>query len=238
MKKSILYTLASLLTVVMLTACSEAEEGLVRVTHYATFELKGADANNVTTVAVGTPFTDPGCICMEGENDITASVVTSGTVDSSQLGVYHLTYSAKNVDGFESSITRTVVVYDPTSVDRNIGGTYVVKGGSYRYWISSGAKAAFADCAVDVEYIAPGLYHISDYMGGYYDQRAGYGSDYAMTGYFALNNDNTITALTADVAGWGDSADEINAAYNEATGEIDLEVAYAGSMIFYITLTK
>ena len=75
-------------------------------------------------------------------------------------------------------------------------------------------------------------------MGGYYDQRAGYGSDYAMTGYFALNNDNTITALTADVAGWGDSADEINAAYNEATGEIDLEVAYAGSMIFYITLTK
>ena len=113
-----------------------------------------------------------------------------------------------------------------------------MKGGSYRYWISSGAKAAFADCAVDVEYIAPGLYHISDYMGGYYDQRAGYGSDYAMTGYFALNNDNTITALTADVAGWGDSADEINAAYNEATGEIDLEVAYAGSMIFYITLTK
>ena len=25
---------------------------------------------------------------------------------------------------------------------------------------------------------------------------------------------------------------------SEATGEIDLEVAYAGSMVFYITLTK
>ncbi|MGM9713935.1 MAG: BT_2262 family domain-containing protein [Prevotella sp.] len=238
MKKSILYTIASLFAVVMLTACSDAEEGLVRVTHYATFELNGADANNVTTVAVGTPYTDPGCVCMEGDNDITASVVTSGTVDANTLGVYHVTYSAKNVDGFESSITRTVVVYDPTAIDRNIGGTYTTKSGSYRYWLSSGAKVAFADYNIDVEYVAPGLYHISDYMGGYYDQRAGYGSDYAMKGYFALNNDNTITALTADVAGWGDSADEVTAAYDEATGEINLEVAYAGSMIFYITLTK
>ncbi|MCS2955955.1 DUF5012 domain-containing protein [Bacteroides thetaiotaomicron] len=34
-----------------------------------------------------------------------------------------------------------------------------------------------------------------DFLGGWYDQRAGYGPDYAMVGKFELNDDNTITPL-------------------------------------------
>lgn len=238
MKKTILYTLASLFAAVVMTACSDAEDGLVRVTHYAVFELNEADASNRTLVAVGSDFTDPGCVCMEGENDITSSVVATSNVNTNKAGVYAITYSAKNVDGYESSITRTVIVYDPTSTERDISGTYTVKDNSYRLVTSSGKEAKFSGYEIEVEYIAPGLYHLSDYLGGYYDQGAGYGPDYAMHGYFNLNNDNTITYLTADVDGWGDSADNVVASYDESTGEINLETGYAGSMIFYVTLTK
>lgn len=218
--------------------CSEAEEGLVKVTHYATFKLNGADANNVTLVAVGEVYTDPGCVCLEDGKDITEKVEVCGNVDTDAMGVYYVTYTAENVDGFPSHATRTVVVYDPASIDRNIGGTYTVADGSYRLWLSSDAKSPFSGYAVAVDYVAPGLYHISDYMGGYYDQGAGYGSSYAMQGYFALNNDNTVTAITADVEGWGDSADEVAGTYDEATGNLSLEVAYAGQMVFYVTLGK
>lgn len=228
--------MVSLAAGVVLAGCSEAEEGLVKVTHYATFELNGADENNVTLVAVGSEFTDPGCVCMEGDTDITEKVVASGNVDVNTMGVYYVTYSAENVDGFASSATRTVVVYDPASTPRNIGRTFTVADGSYRFWLASEAEKAFSGYEINVDYVAPGLYHIDDYMGGYYWQGAGYGADYAMQGYFVLNNDNTITPLSADVAGWGDSADEIEASYDEAADKINLTVAYAQSMIFYITL--
>lgn len=236
MKNIFKFAAACLSAVMMLASCSEAEEGLVKVTHYATFELLDADANNVTLVAVGSDYKDAGCICMEGSEDISSKVVVDSDVDTSMMGVYHVVYSATNVDGYASSTTRTVVVYDPTSIDRNIGGPFAVAPGSYRDY--SGSVTPFDGYDVDVTYIAPGLYYISDYMGGYYDQRAGYGSAYAMAGYFALNNDNTIKALTADVEGWGDSADAVRGYYDESDGSINLEVDYAGVMTFYVTLAK
>ena len=117
--------MACLTLVFAMTGCSEAEEGLVKVTHYATFQLNDADANNVTLVALGDEYVDPGCVCMEGDTDISDKVQVSGTVDTSVMGVYYVTYSAENVDGFASSATRTVAVYDPASTDRNIGGEIV-----------------------------------------------------------------------------------------------------------------
>ena len=86
--------------------------------------------------------------------------------------------------------------------------------------------------------IAPGIYEISDYLGGYYEQGRGYGSAYALTGYLKLNADNTIEALTGYVAGWGDSYNSVeNGIYDAATGEISFDVDYAG-MLFAVTLTK
>lgn len=238
MKNIFKIALSCLCAAFMLASCSDsAEEGLVKVTHYATFEVKGLDENGVTLVPVGSVYEDAGCVCMEGTEDITSKVKVYSNVDANVMGVYQVFYSAENVDGFESHATRTVVVYDPSATERNIGGTYTVASGSYRDY-GPGTKTPFDGYEVELSYIAPGLYYISDYMGGYYDQRAGYGSDYAMHGYLALNNDNTIDYVTADVDGWGDSADDVRASYDEATGEIKLEVDYAGAMTFYITLTK
>ena len=231
-------TLGCLATLFVLASCSDVEDGHVKVTHYAVFDVLGLNEDGITTVAVGSTFTDPGVVCMEGTNDITSTVKVESDVDASKAGVYSVTYSAVNVDGFSSSATRTVIVYDPSATDRDISGDYTVAGESYRIVKTTGAKTAFSGQDVTISKLAPGIYSISDFLGGYYDQRAGYGSSYAMNGYFQLNNDNTITALYAHVKGWNDDAENIVASYDEATGKIVSEVEYASNYIWYITLSK
>ena len=83
-----------------------------------------------------------------------------------------------------------------------------------------------------------GTYTINDMLGGYYEQRAGYGSAYAMVGVFTVAEDGAITALSGDVAGWGDSMDYVeDGKYDAATGTISWKVGYAG-MDFYVTMNK
>lgn len=79
--------------------------GISKVTHYATIVLNGS---NVISLVKGDEFTDPGAKATAGDKDI--PVVTSGSVDNNTVGLYVLTYTATNDDGFSSSATRTVVV--------------------------------------------------------------------------------------------------------------------------------
>ena len=84
---------------------------------------------------------------------------------------------------------------------------------------------------------APGIFKVSDFFGGYYDQRAGYGSSYAMGGYFQLLADNSLVQLSSYVPGWGDSTDYCeDAVYDAASGTISFRVGYAGVMEFTIIL--
>ncbi|KAA6320229.1 hypothetical protein EZS27_029971, partial [termite gut metagenome] len=132
----------------------------------------------------------------------------------------------------------TIIVYDP-DVITDLAGTYTTAEGSYRYWLSTGVIVPFSGYKINISYIVPGIFYISDYMGGYYDQRAAYGAAYAMKGYFKLNVDNTLDALSGDIAGWGDSFDSFeNGKYDPDSGSLYWELGYGGSMVFYITLNK
>lgn len=237
MKKAIYKWMGCLATLLALTltACDETSQDPSTITYYITFEMEG---DETMYLPVGTAYEEPGVTAMEGSEDVTANVVTTGSVDGNTVGLYTITYSATNQDGFSSSTSRTVIVYDPT-VTTDISGTYTTAAGSYRYWLETAAVSNFSGYNVTITQLAPGFFYISDYMGGYYDQGAGYGSAYAMTGYLKLNADNTLEAVTGSVAGWGDSYDSFdNGVYDPATGNISYELAYAQSMIFYITLTK
>lgn len=221
--------------ILLFTSCDKETEGVSRITYYVDMELKGDD---IMTIPIGTTFSDPGVIATEGDNDITESVTVKGNVDINKTGLYTLTYSVTNVDGFSSSIERAVMVYDP-SINTDISGEYSVAEGSYRYWIADGARVSFSGYNISISKLVPGIFYVSDFFGGYYDQRAGYGPSYAMTGYFKLNADNTIEILSSYVAGWGDSISKMeNAKYDPESNSIYWEVSYGGSMIFYITFTK
>jgi len=233
--KHIFKTMAFLLTTVLFVGCQKiTTDGVTQITYYPVFTLTGG---STLTVPVGQTFTDPGVICMEGENDITGKVKVSGSVNTNQLGVYQLTYSAINVDGFAGSATRTVVVYNP-AITTDISGAYTVAAGTNRTTLSSGAKTAYSGYPVNITLMAPGVFYVSDFFGGYYDKRAAYGSSYAMTGYISLNEDNSIDLISSHVSGWGDGLTELdNASYDPDSG-IQWSAVYVANYSFNVILTK
>ena len=213
-----------------LSSCSDDEFTDTKVTHYVSFDL--TEGENYA-LPVGSTYKDPGYKAMEGTEDVTAHVKVDGTVDGSTVGYYPITYSAVNKEGYSASITRNVFVYNP-AVTTDISGTYTTQAGTQRDY--GGKKTAFSGQTIVLKEVAPGIFSVSDFFGGYYDQRAGYGSAYAMTGYVAINADNTLTALYGHVSGWGDSYNSFSGSYDPATKTVKLTVAYAGVMTFDIIL--
>lgn len=237
MKKIYLFGLLLAGVLLGLTSCNDDNDELTdsRLTYYADLQLQG---DEFMAVPVGTPFVDPGCTGTLAGEDITSQIKVIGAddVDTNTLGFYDITYVAYGSDGFPASVTRTVCVYDP-SVTTDMTGEYVVQEGSYRYWFSSGAVVPFSGYPISIERVVPGIFAISDMMGGYYDVRAGYGPRYAMNGYLQLTGDNEVLALSGIVPGWGDSYDDLyDGSYDPETETITYDMDYAGSMQFHIIL--
>jgi len=232
--KNILLSLLLVSSLVSLSSCRDIDSyDHSSITYYVTFTV--TDGN--MSVPVGSTFTDPGVVAMEGSENVTSSVTKSGTVDATKLGVYTITYTAKNKEGYSSSATRTVYVYDPNNTTSDISGTYTVASGTYRLY--KGTQTPYSSYSVTVTKIVQGIYSISDYFGGFYDKLRNDGSAYDMTGYFALNNDNTISFISSHVSSWGDSLNGLSSAtYNPSIKEIKYDASYSSdpSMDFYVIL--
>ena len=116
--------------------------GISKVTYYAVLTLTG---DVIMAVPNGTPYAEPGVKAEAAGTDV--PVTTSGTVDANTDGVYTLTYSAVNSDGYSASTTRTVVVYT-TAADaaaNDLSGNYArTNNGSVATWTK----------------IAPGVYTV------------------------------------------------------------------------------
>lgn len=235
--KKIIYSFILFCSMVTFIGCEEiTTEDPSRLTHYVAFELKG-DA--IQLVTVNTPFVDPGVNATLKGADALSRVEVSGAVDANTIGLYKVTYSAENEDGYTTSISRTVIVCNP-AITADMSGTYKVAAGSHRMRL--GTKVSFSGYPITVTKVAPGFFSVSDFFGGYYYPRlaaSGYSVVYTATGYVALNSDNTLSLLSSGVKGWGDALDGMeNGKYDPTAGTIYWEASYAGSMTFFITLTK
>jgi len=72
--------------------------------------LVGASPLNLD---VGTPFTDPGATAFDAcEGDLTASIVSTGTVNTAAPGSYTLNYTVTDSNGNPATTNRTVLVRD------------------------------------------------------------------------------------------------------------------------------
>jgi hypothetical protein len=89
---------------------------------------------NPATVELGDTYTDAGATSTEG------TVTSSGTVDTSTVGTYTITYSATDASGNTGTATRTVNVTDTTApvVTVTSGTDTVELGGT---WTDAGATA-------------------------------------------------------------------------------------------------
>lgn len=216
-------------SLLLMTACEKETEGISGI---LSFELKGGDTYLST---LGEAYTDPGYrVTYKGE-DVTNQIAVSGEVDPNTVGLYYISYIYTNPDGIKTTRTREVIVADPT-VETDIAGTYLVMPGSQR--LRAGVVTPYNGYNVIVQRIAPGFFSVTDFLGGYYDKRAGYGSMYACAGYIQLKSDNSITLLSSKVPGWDDSLSELaNTACDPAAGTLSWDAHYA-NMIFTVILNK
>ncbi len=235
MKKSIILALVSVVSALGFVGCTtENTLGLTGIIYYPVITLEG---DNPYLCSVGESYVEPGYSAVEGSEDVTGNVVISSNVDANNMGIYSITYSATSADGFSASVSRDVYVYDPSYDGPNPAGTYTVQAGSYRYYYT-GSEVAFSGYTVTVEEFLPGFFYVSDYIGGFYASYYGYGSSYAMTGYFTLDDDNNVVPISSSVKGWGDSMDYMeNGVYDPEAGTLSWDVTYAGEiMTFYVRL--
>lgn len=235
--KKVLKTMTLALTVVVLASCNKVTtEGVTRITYYPSVSILG-DATILWPQ--GTAFVDPGCYAEKQGEDITSQVQITGLPDVSKPGIYTITYSATNEDGFSATAKRTVFVYDVTLSDLE-SGIYTVSASSYRQVIATGATVAYGrDFDITIIQVAPGKFYVSDLFGGWYAQRANYGANYEMNSNVRLNSDNTFDLLDSYNNGWKDGMSAFaNATYDPATQTIYWEAEYVGSYTFYQTITK
>lgn len=259
--KRLIYSLLVCLSFVVVS-CDDSTQDPSFITYYVDFEMNG---DEVTTVELGTPYVEPGVTAKEQGKDITAQMVTIGAdeVDVNSPGVYFIEYAATNVDGYSNSITRMVVVYDP-SITTDISGEYTTSLDSNRQLPETdddgndvtdengyvwAAGAPFTNnFQVSISQVAPGIFYISDMMGGFYAQGRGYGASYAMPVYVSLESDanpvfSIVSGGTSAFGGWYDEL--TNIVYNPGVtpadgvypGVLKWSVEYLG-MLFNIVLDK
>ena len=106
----------------------EGTVGISRIVYFAQLNLKGSPYMSVVS---GQTFTDPGCTASAGGDSLT--VTASGTVNTSQPGIYTITYTALNAQGFAATTSRTVAVLpgaELAGVDISGSYFYVATGGN------------------------------------------------------------------------------------------------------------
>ena len=115
--------------VAMIVSCSKDtiinthdRVGISKVTYYPIITLTG---DLIIPIPNGGTYTEPGAKAEAGGAEV--PVTTTGSVDTNTDGVYRITYSATNSDGFSASASRTVVVYttDASASSHDLSGTYV-----------------------------------------------------------------------------------------------------------------
>ena len=233
MKKNIFFAMMLAMVSFALTSCSDKEsEGKSRFTYYPQLELKGE-----TTMVVdkGTAFQDPGFTATLNGEDVSTQVAVNSNVNTDKSGVYTVVYSLVNSDGIAANAKRTVVVLDPNNA---VEGFYLTQANSYRDYNSNVVQYG-NDFEILIIDKGDGSYSVDDLFGGWYCQRAGYGTNYAMAGVISIAGDGSVTCLSSKVPGWGDSLDGFSGTYDAATKTFNVVAVYNNNtMFFYETWVK
>lgn len=173
--------------------------GSSKVTVYPVLALKGGARVLLTK---GTAYTEAGLTAFEGTTALTP--VTTGSVDVSKAGVYTITYSATNKDGFSASVTRKVVVYDTqaSAAANDFSGTYARN--------TNGLLAVWTK-------IAPGVYSVVN-PGG---------ADSGLT-VIVFNASGSSISIPQQLASDGTLTSSSEESYDAATGRYSWKIINAG----------
>ena len=214
-----------------LTSCGDKDsEGLSRFTYYPVLELAG---DGYMVIDKGSTFQDPGFTATLNGEDVSSQVAVNSNVNTGKSGIYTVVYSIVNSDGISANAKRTVVVLDPNNA---VEGFYLTTADSYR--LRQGAQVAYGrPFEILIIDNGNGSYAVDDILGGWYCQRAGYGTKYAMEGTIVIADDGTVTCPYNYVPGWGDGLDDFEGTFDAATSTFHIKAVYA-AMDFVQTWVK
>jgi hypothetical protein len=226
MKNKILAIMICTLTTLSLVSCDESTDGYTRITYYPSITILGESS---VVVYVGETYVDEGCLVELNGEDATDQAIIKSTVNTSTPGIYSVTYSAVNEDGFAKSASRTVIV-------ANQGHFATVYEGESQY----GTRHYYGAPIIISEHTG-GNFLIDDLMGGFYfhGRYPGYEPtyDFHAEAILTLEADNSITLGT--VGSWyfsSTTATITTSEYDPATGNIALVLDFGGTP-FYVNLT-
>ena len=126
MKKILLFI--TLLTAFVISSCNDETAGVSHIVSYPVVKLKGDAA---LTILINGAYTDAGFTATKGTTDLSSSVKVTGAVDPTKAGVYTITYSVTDADGYSASTRRSVGVITPAAAALDISGTYQRNAGAY-----------------------------------------------------------------------------------------------------------
>lgn len=226
---------------VLLTACVSDEDkdsyGLAKVTTFP--ELSLTDEDKILIVSKGAQYAEPGYSAFVGEDDITGEVTIAGSVDTNVEGMYILTYTATNAEGYSMNKSRKVFVAEVLNspVAEDLSGTYtssVIREQAGTAPISRGPYTQVLTSLGD------GFYYVQDFLGGYYWIGANYGTAYAYDGIICVDAAGVVTLKWSNnLAGWADGAIFVGEAVYEA-GKLTFssQMGSAAQYTFNVTLEK
>ncbi|MBO9683156.1 MAG: DUF5011 domain-containing protein [Flavisolibacter sp.] len=118
---------------------TDTKVGISDVTVYPVLTMAGSP---YVSIVKGATYTEAGVTAKEGSSTI--NVTTTGSVNINQPGLYVITYSATNKDGFPATVSRTVVVlpaHENPGVD--LSGKYDYVAGGYTSTVTKVAEGVY-----------------------------------------------------------------------------------------------
>lgn len=212
-KSIILFTL-----VIVFAGCEKEYLDESRITYFADITIAG---DETVFIASGSAYDDAGATATENGEPITVNV--SSDVDTDTPGSYTVDYAATNSDGFDKTVSRSVIVYDA------VGGLNQTDfSGTYSANVVRNEAISYEGNTVTLTQIIPGIYRVSDWIGGFYDQGYGYGPAYGFVGYMQITESNEIVLLSMSNP-WGDPFD--NGAYDTSVDPATSALAWTVSWL-------
>jgi hypothetical protein len=194
--------------------CEKEYEDESKITYFPEFVMEG---ESLVILELGESYTDAPVTATEAGEPLDVSVRVTGemsgysgtTVDVNTVDQYTITYSATNMDGFDGSVSRTVIVAPPT------GDLVTSLEGMYLGNVQRTPAFAVLPQYSNLEYIyiwktGDNTYALSCAVGGYYSIGRAYGYDYAFQGAVITANDipgNSFSITQAMAPGFGNVAD-------------------------------
>jgi hypothetical protein len=243
------YYILLIIALVAFSSCKEYENSAEpsSVTYLPLIEIQGEPEIDLECNVGG--YTDEGAVATEGGTSIELTTSVLGVYfEGTAVNIpdlYHITYSAENVDGIPGAETRSVT-WPACNSDLVTGIEGMYTAAVFRT-ATSGATVDYSDAEHGPYWVVDlggGQYGFSCVIGQFYEYGSdyGYGPAYAGTGFVVTandisTNDFTITA-TNGVGAFGRDIEVTDFTVDSSAGTISWTATWSAGYEFDVVLTQ